>query len=67
MPTAIGYVISYSIYLVPAGAEGEPPYQTFRQHAASLVMHLKEIKHSEDSRWLERIKRWHYNMIIKEA
>ena len=49
-------------YLVPAGAEGEPPYQTFRRHAASLIEHLKEIKHSEDSRWLERIRRWHYTL-----
>ncbi len=47
-------------YLVPARVEGAPPYQTFRHHAEELAKKLKEIKASEDSAWLERIKRWRY-------
>jgi Rad3-related DNA helicase len=47
-------------YLVPAGAEGDPHYQSFREHASALAAHLKEIKHSDDTHWLARINRWHY-------
>ena len=49
-------------YFVRAGAEGEPPYQKFRQYASALAAHLKEIKHSDDILWLERTHRWHYTL-----
>jgi CRISPR type IV-associated DEAD/DEAH-box helicase Csf4 len=47
-------------YHVPARVEGTPPYQTFRHQAEELAKKLREIKASEDSAWLERIKRWRY-------
>jgi CRISPR type IV-associated DEAD/DEAH-box helicase Csf4 len=46
-------------YLVPAGADGEPPYQNFRRLASTLAKHLKEIKHSDDTFWLKRITSRH--------
>jgi Rad3-related DNA helicase len=51
-----------SDYLVPAGAEGAPPYQTFRKHVAALAQHLKEITDSADTLWLQRINRWQYTL-----
>jgi ATP-dependent DNA helicase DinG len=48
-------------YLAGVGEEGDPPYKAFRQHAASLAKHLKEIK-SDDDNWLKRIKNWHYTL-----
>jgi Rad3-related DNA helicase len=49
-------------YLVPAGAEGEPAYQNFRRIASALAKQLKDIKASDDTLWLKRIRRWHYTL-----
>lgn len=49
-------------YLVPARTEGNPPYQTFREHASALAKHLKEIQNSEDSLWLTRVKSWQFTL-----
>jgi Rad3-related DNA helicase len=47
-------------YVVPAGVVGDRHYQEFRHHAEALAKQLKELEVSEDSLWLERIKRWRY-------
>jgi ATP-dependent DNA helicase DinG len=49
-------------YHIPAGVKGDRHYEEFRHHAEALAEHLKELQVSQDSLWLERIKRWCYTL-----